>query len=92
MFKPKIEEYKRMYKRKGFHVAVDEAEHNPGMVPPPPKEISSSEDEEDLNENGSSAQIKRFRLKSGLALPRSLFNNREYFFGGVYLKSYHDLN
>lgn len=81
MFQPKIEEYRRMYKRKGFHDAVDEAEHNPDMVPPPPKESSS--EEENVNEAVSSApKIKRRRFKSGLALLRSLFNNREYFFGG----------
>jgi len=88
MFKPKIEEYRRLYKRKGFHDAVDEAECNPAVQPPPPKEISSSEDEEEVNEHGSAApKIKRWKhTSSSLALSRSLFTNREYFFGVAFLK------
>jgi hypothetical protein len=83
MFKPKLEEYRLLYKRKGFHDAVDEAEHNPDMQPPPPKEISSSEEEDEKGDVTTARKIKRQRFKSGLALPRSLFSNREYFFGAA---------
>jgi hypothetical protein len=83
MFKPKLEEYRLLYKRKGFHEAVDEAELNPAMQPPPPKEISSSEEEDEKGAETSARKIKRQRFKSGLALPRSLFSNREYFFGAA---------
>jgi hypothetical protein len=85
MFKPKLEEYRRMYKRKGFHDAVLEAEHNPGIDPPaPPEEVSS--EEEDLNENSSAPKKRRSWLNSSsLALSRSLFTNREYFFGANFI-------
>lgn len=80
-FKPNIEEYKSKYQRKGFHEAVNEAEHHPGVVPPEPEEYSSESDETD--EDGSEPKPKRKRrpFKDGKALRRCLYTDREYFFG-----------